>query len=55
MILQATSWLIPDVSRRRPTSGPTMRPSACMEKTIPTMRPRSLRLEYSLMRTAETG
>ena len=55
MTRQAVSWLMPDVRRSRPTSGPTMRPTACMEKTIPTMRPRSLRFEYSLIMTADTG
>ena len=46
---------IPDDSSTSATSGPTMRPSACIEKTRPTRRPRSWRFEYSLMNTAETG
>ena len=35
MSRQATSWLIPDDRRSRPTRGPTMRPRACIEKTMP--------------------
>ena len=46
---------MPEDSSKSATSGPTMRPSACMEKTRPTSRPRSWRLEYSLMNTADTG
>ena len=36
-------------------SGPTMRPRAWVENTIPTSLPRSLRLAYSLISTALTG
>ena len=53
--LQLRAWLTPEDNRTKATSGPTMRPSACMEKTIPTSRPRSRRFEYSLINTAETG
>ena len=52
---QAMLWLMPEERSNRPTSGPTISPSACMENTMPTSRPRSFRFEYSLISTAETG
>ena len=36
-------------------SGPTIRPRAWVENTIPTSRPRFSRLAYSLISTALTG
>ena len=53
--LQLRAWATPEDNRTKATSGPTISPSACIEKTMPTRRPRSRRLEYSLMSTAETG
>jgi hypothetical protein len=47
--------LSPDDNRIKPTRGPTISPSACIEKTSPTRRPRSFRYEYSLIKTADTG
>ena len=41
MSRQVSSWLIPEESNTSPTSGPTIRPRACMENTMPTRRPRS--------------
>ena len=54
-IRQVRLPLRPEESSTKATSGPTIRPRACIENTSPTRRPRSLRLAYSLISTAETG
>ena len=45
----------PPPSRASAISGPTIRPSAWVENTIPTSLPAVLRLAYSLISTALTG